>query len=69
MRINPRLYSFALWMHIPMWIAASIVIVLMGAYNAGAQQNIVKDTVVEVESIYLPILTLEQLQQITVSDL
>lgn len=27
--------SIALWMHIPMWVVVSVVIVIIGAYHAG----------------------------------
>lgn len=35
-----KMQSVALWFHIPLWILAAIAVVLMGAYNAGAQQYI-----------------------------
>jgi hypothetical protein len=61
--------SIALWMHIPMWFVVSLVIIIIGAYHAGIREAEAKQTKIETQSAILPIMTLEQLTQIKMSDL
>ncbi len=61
--------AIALWMHIPMWIVVSFVIVVIGAYHAGIRNAEAKSAQIEAKAVVLPILTLRQLTTIKVSEL
>lgn len=61
--------SIALWMHIPMWMVVSVVIVIIGAYHAGIRNAEAKSAQVQAQSVVLHYLSLKQLTKIPVSDL
>lgn len=67
MKTFNKLQSMALWMHIPMWGVCALVIIIIGAYNAGMSAAATREAVIQENAAILPILTLRQLQKIPVS--
>lgn len=59
------LQNIALWLHIPMWVLVGCAIVVISAYHTGLRAHDIRQS----QAAFLPIMTLEQLTQIKVSEL
>jgi hypothetical protein len=64
-----KLQSIALWFHIPMWILAAVVIVIMGAYHAGIRNAEAREAMNSALIKTLPLMSIAQLSQVQVRDL
>lgn len=64
-----KLQSIALWFHIPMWLMAAIVIVIMGAYHAGMRNAEAKQATSSALIKTLPLMDMKQLAQVRVTEL
>lgn len=61
-----RVQSIALWFHIPLWVAAAVVVVVSGAYYAGKESH-EEQKRVEIQDSFIKVITLKQLSEISVS--
>jgi len=52
-----------------MWIVVAVVIVIIGAYNAGVRSNQIKEAKTQALLNTLPVMSLGQIAQVRVSEL